>query len=131
MWSVLLKKIKESGRKVILATSKPQEFAETILKHFHIDGYFDHVAGATMDGSRGEKADVIAYALEISGIEDKSQAIIGVQMACAYVGTCFMPPIFGVIGDYISMSLVPVYMLAILVVMFVMHGKVCGMGKGQ
>lgn len=63
--------------------------------------------------------------------EDKSQAIIGVQMACAYVGICFMPPIFGLIGDYISMSLFPVYMLAILVVMFVMHGKVCGMGKGQ
>ena len=57
--------------------------------------------------------------------EDKSQAIIGVQMACAYVGTCFMPPIFGVIGDYISMSLFPVYMLVILLVMIVMHQKVC------
>lgn len=57
--------------------------------------------------------------------EDKSQAIIGVQMACAYVGTCFMPPIFGVIGDYISMSLFPIYMFAILFVMILMQQKVC------
>ena len=57
--------------------------------------------------------------------EARSQAIIGVQMACAYVGTCFMPPIFGLIGEHISMSLFPVYMLAILVVMLVMHRKVC------
>ena len=61
--------------------------------------------------------------------EDKSQAIIGIQMACAYVGTCFMPPIFGLIGDYISMSLFPAYMLVILVVMFVMHRQVCQIGK--
>jgi fucose permease len=41
--------------------------------------------------------------------EDKSQAIIGVQMASAYVGTCLAPPIFGLIADYISISLFPVY----------------------
>ena len=61
--------------------------------------------------------------------EDKSQAIIGVQMACAYVGTCFMPPIFGLIGENISMSLFPAYMLVILVVMIAMHHKVCQSGS--
>lgn len=61
--------------------------------------------------------------------EDKSQAIIGVQMACAYVGTCFMPPIFGIIGENISMSLFPAYMLVILVVMIAMHHKVCQSGS--
>ena len=47
-----------------------------ILKHFDLYKYFDYVAGATMDGSRGEKADVIRYALEISGIKDTSEAIM-------------------------------------------------------
>lgn len=54
---------------------------------------------------------------------DKSQAMIGVQMASAYVGTCFMPPIFGFIANHISVSLFPVYLLAILVLMAVMHEK--------
>jgi Fucose permease len=52
---------------------------------------------------------------------DKSQAIIGVQMASAYVGTCLMPPIFGLIANYITVALLPVYLLMILVLMFVMH----------
>ena len=72
----LLDAVKKSGRKVVLATSKPQEFAETILKHFHIDPYFDHVAGATMDSSRSKKSDVILYALELCGIQDRSQAVM-------------------------------------------------------
>lgn len=52
--------------------------------------------------------------------EDKSQAIIGVQMASAYVGTCLMPPIFGLIAGYINVALFPVYLLLILVLMIVM-----------
>ncbi len=54
---------------------------------------------------------------------DKSQAMIGVQMASAYVGTCLMPPIFGLIVNHISVSLFPVYLLAILVLMTGMHEK--------
>lgn len=54
---------------------------------------------------------------------DKSQAMIGVQMASAYVGTCFMPPVFGFIANHISVSLFPVYLLAILILMIVMHEK--------
>ena len=54
---------------------------------------------------------------------DKSQAIIGVQMASAYVGTCLMPPLFGLIANHISVALMPGYLLAILVLMAVMHEK--------
>lgn len=54
---------------------------------------------------------------------DKSQAMIGVQMASAYVGTCFMPPVFGFIANHISVSLFPVYLLAILILMAAMHEK--------
>lgn len=52
---------------------------------------------------------------------DRSQAIIGIQMASAYVGTCLMPPLFGLIANHVSVSLFPVYMLVILVLMTVMH----------
>lgn len=54
---------------------------------------------------------------------DKSQAMIGVQMASAYVGTCIMPPIFGFLANHISVSVFPVYLLAILVFMGIMYEK--------
>ncbi len=54
---------------------------------------------------------------------DKSQAIIGVQMASAYVGTCFMPPVFGFLANHIGVFLFPVYLLAILALMAAMHEK--------
>lgn len=56
--------------------------------------------------------------------KDKSQAMIGVQMAFAYTGFLVMPPLFGVIADCISISLLPVYQLVLLVLMFVMHETV-------
>ena len=61
--------------------------------------------------------------------EDKSQALIGVQMACAYVGSLLMPPLFGLIANHITVALLPVYLLVILALMVVMHEKLvrkCG-----
>ncbi|RHQ40459.1 MULTISPECIES: MFS transporter [unclassified Roseburia] len=52
---------------------------------------------------------------------DKSQAIIGVQMAFAYIGILAMPPLFGVLASRISVALLPCYLFAILVVMVIMH----------
>ena len=52
---------------------------------------------------------------------DKSQAVIGVQMASAYVGTCLMPPLFGLIASYVTPGLLPLYLLAILAVMTAAH----------
>ncbi len=52
---------------------------------------------------------------------ERSQAIIGIQMASAYVGTCLMPPVFGLIANSISVALLPVYLCIILVLMIVMH----------
>lgn len=54
---------------------------------------------------------------------DKSQAVIGVQMAAAYVGTCIMPPIFGLIANHISIVLFPMYLLLILALMVLMHER--------
>ena len=51
----------------------------------------------------------------------RSQAIIGVQMASAYIGNCLMPPLFGVIANYTTIALFPYYLLAILILMGYMH----------
>lgn len=53
--------------------------------------------------------------------EERSQAVIGVQMASAYVGTCLMPPLFGIIANHITVALFPAYLLALLILMAVMH----------
>ncbi len=93
----LLKKLHESGKKVILATSKPEPFAVRILEHFGIAQYFDLIAGSTFDTSRQDKADVLKYAVKSVGVEDLKEAlmigdrkhdVIGahkVGMDCAYV----------------------------------------------
>ena len=63
----VLATLKEQGHKLYVATSKPEWMAEEILKKFELDGYFDRICGATMDTSRTEKAQVIAYLLELNG----------------------------------------------------------------
>lgn len=50
-----------------------------------------------------------------------SQAIIGGQMASAYIGTCLMPPLFGLIANHISIRLLPLYLLILLVLMVYMR----------
>ena len=52
---------------------------------------------------------------------DKSQAMIGIQMAFAYTGFCIVPPLFGVIAQYVTIALLPPYLLVFLVVMAIMH----------
>lgn len=73
----LLDRIKKSGRKIVLATSKPEEFAVRILEHFDLIGYFDVVAGASMDEKRNKKGDVIKYAMEKGGFSAEGAVMIG------------------------------------------------------
>ena len=55
--------------------------------------------------------------------EDKSQAVIGVQMASAHTGTCLMPPLFGILANHIGITLMPLYLAILLIVMIFMHEK--------
>ena len=52
--------------------------------------------------------------------EERSQAIIGVEMAAAYIGTMLMPPLFGVLAGRIAVTLLPLYLLALLALMTAM-----------
>jgi fucose permease len=54
---------------------------------------------------------------------ENSQALVGVQMASAYMGNILMPPLFGVLANHVSIRLFPWYMLAILLLMAVMYRK--------
>lgn len=72
----LLETLKGAGKTLIVATSKPELFAEQILEHFKLAPYFDCIAGASMDESRVDKAEVIAYALKKYGTEKKEGMVM-------------------------------------------------------
>lgn len=63
----LLEALTANGNRLFIATSKPEEMANRVLEHFDLAKYFELVCGATMDRSRVEKSDVIAYLLEYIG----------------------------------------------------------------
>ena len=70
-----LTELRNRGYKLVIASSKPQEFVEIILNHFNLSSYFDFVSGATMDElTRISKSQVIAWALENMSITDTSEA---------------------------------------------------------
>lgn len=71
-----LSALKDKGKHIILATSKPEKFARQILEHFDLMKYFDFVAGATMDGTRSKKDDVIRYAVSNYPVNDLSKAVM-------------------------------------------------------
>lgn len=72
----LLERQINNGKKLILATSKPLVFAESILKHFDLYNYFSFVAGSELDGKRSVKAEVILFALEGINIDNRDKAIM-------------------------------------------------------
>ncbi len=74
----LLEHLHNEGKVVILATSKPEEFARQLLEHFDIIQYFDVIAGSEMNGQRVEKADVIRHAInQIENFDIKEAVMVG------------------------------------------------------
>jgi len=72
----LLEFLKTRDKILIVATSKPAVFANRILEHFGLIKCFDFVAGSEFDGTRINKDEVIAYALEKCEINDLSEAVM-------------------------------------------------------
>ncbi len=74
---LLLDKLKQQGKTLVVATSKPEKFALQILEHFGLDGYFDEIIGAEMNvGGRNSKEDVIRCALDRLGVVDKGSVVM-------------------------------------------------------
>lgn len=72
----LLQTLKKKGFLLAIATSKPTIFAERILEHFNLNGYFHVVGGSNFDGTRTAKAEVIEYVISKLGVEDLKNVIM-------------------------------------------------------
>ena len=73
----LLADLVAAGKMLLVATSKPQIFAERILVHFGLDKYFTHICGVALQAPRGySKADVIRDALDRAGVSDLTTAVM-------------------------------------------------------
>ena len=73
----MLGKIRDHGKEVILATSKPLVFAEQILEHFGLQKYFDRCFGCELDGRRTRKDEVIEYAVKMHNIDVNDAVMVG------------------------------------------------------
>lgn len=65
----------------------------------------------------------IIHATPFNFGKENSQAVIGIQMASAYVGSTFMPPLFGILSEKISISLYPIYLLIFAFLMLISSEK--------
>ena len=72
----VLDQLKSQGKMIALATSKPEAFAEQILVHYQLTDYFDYIGGATFDGVRSHKLDVIRYVLQALGNPPSDQVVM-------------------------------------------------------
>lgn len=72
----LLAGLKEAGIMLAVASSKPEVFVKRILKHFHLEEYFDVVVGSELDGRRGKKEEVVEEALvQLYGMQDHREGL--------------------------------------------------------
>lgn len=75
-----LEKLKDMGYVLCTASSKPQNFVDTILEHFDLKKYFDFIGGATMDGRISKKEDVINIVLDETGFTPQDVLMVGDRM---------------------------------------------------
>ncbi len=72
----MLSRLKDNGKRLLVATSKPEVFAVRILEKFELAQFFDVIGGADINGSRNEKSEVIEYVLSRAGITDRSDVLM-------------------------------------------------------
>ncbi|WP_028627055.1 HAD family hydrolase [Metapseudomonas resinovorans] len=73
----LLGRLREQGRTLYIATSKPTVFAREIARHFGFDRHFKHIYGSELDGTRTNKVELIAHLLEEEGLDRDNTLMIG------------------------------------------------------
>lgn len=72
----VLASLVKNGKRLCVATSKPEPFAKQILEHLNLSKYFEYIAGATLDENRTKKDEVIEYALEQCKFTDRRKAVM-------------------------------------------------------
>lgn len=74
--SAMLEALSRAGKRLVVATSKPELFSVRILEHFSLANRFCKIAGSNMDETRTHKDEVIAYALDECGVTDRRSVIM-------------------------------------------------------
>ena len=72
----LLSELKQAGKKLVVATSKPEDYSVRIIEHFGLTQYFENVCGSLHDTTRTTKDEVISFAIERNNISDKSKILM-------------------------------------------------------
>ena len=72
----VLETLNSKGKRVFIATSKPEVFANQIIKHLQVEGFFEEIVGANLDGTRTDKAEVISLLLKNNSISDRSKVVM-------------------------------------------------------
>ena len=72
----VLKKLKEAGYQLAVATSKPEHLAHIVMEHFHLNDYFDFIGGSYMDLTRTKKEEVIEYVLKECKVKDRDSVLM-------------------------------------------------------
>ena len=75
-FEAVLKYLKKTQVKIAVATSKPEEYTERILEHFHLKEYFDVIAGDTLKGDRGSKQAVVEEALRRLNVTEQDKGTV-------------------------------------------------------
>ena len=73
----ILAALRATPRRLFVATSKPRVFAERIIDHFGLSSYFEQIFGSELDGTRVNKGDLLAYAIESTGVDPSQALMIG------------------------------------------------------
>lgn len=72
----VLQQLKNQGKYLIIATSKPEKFAHNILAQHDLEKYFDFIGGSLVDGSRVTKVQVLDYVLKTNKISDLNEVLM-------------------------------------------------------
>ena len=73
----MLDTLKKAGKRLIIATSKPQAAAELVMHHFGLDEYIPEIVGGTDDPRRNTKGKVIAWVLGENGVDPTAAIMVG------------------------------------------------------
>ncbi len=96
----LLSKLQNNGKKLIIATSKPEPYAKSILEHFDLLKYFSFIGGALFNKGRSHKEEVISYVLKENNIKISEAVMIGDRMHDVKGATLNNIPCIGVLYGY-------------------------------
>ena len=73
----VLSKLSESGLLLCVASSKPRIYVGKILEHFELSGYFEKIFGSELDGTRGDKSELLRFALAESRANSSTSMMVG------------------------------------------------------